>query len=59
MYSAVSVWMTKVTKLSARKKAAMVYFFLVAAEPSVSGLTLWNVDLLTPVPGRALPFGAS
>ena len=61
MYTAVSVCTTKLIRLRTRKKAAYVYFFLVAdAEaPSKSGLLLRNVDRLAANGGRALPFGES
>jgi hypothetical protein len=52
MYTAVSVCITKLTKLKPRKKAAYVYFFLVANFAWVSGLRLRIVDLLEKV-GRS------
>lgn len=46
-------------RLNTKHKAAYVYFFLVADDPSISGLILRNVDRLAWKAGLALPFGES
>lgn len=59
IYTAVSVCMTKLIRLSTRKNAAYVYFLFVADVASRSGLRLRKVDRLAAKAGRALPLGAS
>lgn len=59
MYTAVSVCITKLTRLKSRKKVAYVYFCLTVEEGSISGLLLRKVDLLDKFSGRAFPFGPS